>query len=309
MLATILSIDFRPPSICLQHRIYADSTPKTPIINLLTVGADPTLLIEQLARRMQTELCFISMGQGQEVHARQYIDRAMRQGSWVLLQNCHLCLDYINELSTLLAGLRTESEAHHRLPTDPLPRTDIVPDESVPDQHTPLPNISYIHGKRLVTSDRFRLWITTEEHSRFPVNFLQMSVKFTNQPPEGLRSGLIKTFSDISQDLLDACVSMHWKVVLYALAFLHRTLEGRRKFTPMGWSVPYEFNVADYSASVEFMRAHIDEVEVMKKNTKSSVSHLLSSKLLMIPPFPPKQYAIDSVHPFAIHYPVTPQPL
>ncbi|EUB61781.1 Dynein heavy chain 5, axonemal [Echinococcus granulosus] len=251
------------------EEIYADSTPKTPIINLLTVGADPTLLIEQLARRMQTELHFISMGQGQEIHARQYIAQAMRQGSWVLLQNCHLCLDYINELSTLLAGVRVESEAYHRVPTDPHSRTD-SPDESLMDQHTALPNISHTNSKRLVTSDQFRLWITTEEHSRFPINFLQMSVKFINQPPEGLRSGLIKTFSDISQDLLDSCVSMHWKVVLYALAFLHRTLEGRRKFTPMGWSVPYEFNLADYSASVEFMRSHIDEIEVMKRNVRSS---------------------------------------
>ncbi|VDM33429.1 unnamed protein product [Hydatigera taeniaeformis] len=265
------------------EEIYADSTAKTPIINLLTVGADPTLLIEQLARRLQTEFRFISMGQGQEVHARQYIEQAMRQGSWVLLQNCHLSLDYINELSTLLAGLRTESESHRRFTTDALSYTDTL-DESVIEQHTPQPNMSYTSSMKPVASDQFRLWITTEDHSRFPVNCLQMSVKFTNQPPEGLRSGLIRTFSDISQDLLDACVSMHWKVILYAVAFLHRALEGRRKFTPIGWSVPYEFNLADYSASVEFMRSHIDEIEVMKRNIRSSVSnHLFWANRMRFP--------------------------
>uniref|UniRef100_A0A5K3FYN1 AAA_lid_11 domain-containing protein n=3 Tax=Mesocestoides corti TaxID=53468 RepID=A0A5K3FYN1_MESCO len=92
-----------------------------------------------------------------------------------------------------------------------------------------------------ITPESFRLWVTTEEHPRFPVNFLQISVKFTNQPPEGLRSGLAKTFSDVSQDFLDACVSTQWRVVLYAVAFLHRTLEERRKYTPIGWSIPYEF--------------------------------------------------------------------
>ncbi|VDN14463.1 unnamed protein product [Dibothriocephalus latus] len=100
---------------------------------------------------------------------------------------------------------------------------------------------------------------------------MQVSIKFTNQPPEGLRSGLAKTYSDISQDFLDACVSIQWKVALYAVAFLHSTVEGRRKFSPIGWSVPYEFNQADFDASIEFIRSHIDEIEFAKKNTKTSI--------------------------------------
>ena len=239
-------------------------------MNLLTVGADPTLLIEQLARRMQVNLRFISMGQGQEVHARQYIAQAMQEGSWVLLQNCHLCLDYVHELFSLLTEMQTESDVNNREQSEQL--SEAV-EESTMEQHLSR-HFSYImpSSKTVVTSDQFRLWVTTEEHSRFPINFLQLAVKFTNQPPEGLRSGLIKTFTDITQDFLEACVSIHWKVVLYAVAFLHRTLEGRRKFAPIGWSVPYEFNLADYTASVEFIRSHIDEIESMKRNRKSSVS-------------------------------------
>ncbi len=242
-------------------------------MNLLTVGADPTLLIEQLAKRMQTELHFISMGQGQEVHARRYVDEAMRNGSWVLLQNCHLCLDYVNELFGLLSDMKTETDLAIEIaaregtdnPITVIPRNDSTDSDSQGVK-------TLIVGGKRITSDRFRLWITTEEHRKFPVNFLQIAVKFTNQPPEGLRSGLAKTFSDISQDFLDACVSVQWKVILYAVAFLHRTLEERRKFTPIGWSVPYEFNLADYSASVEFVRGHIDEIEFAKKNIKTSVS-------------------------------------
>lgn len=44
----------------------------------------------------------ISMGQGQEVHARRLMTKCMTEGGWVLLQNCHLGLDYMQELIDLV---------------------------------------------------------------------------------------------------------------------------------------------------------------------------------------------------------------
>ena len=38
------------------------------------------------------------MGQGQEVHARRLVSQCMTEGGFVLLQNCHLGLDYMEEI-------------------------------------------------------------------------------------------------------------------------------------------------------------------------------------------------------------------
>ena len=49
----------------------------------------------------------------------------------------------------------------------------------------------------------YRLWITCEPHSSFPLGLLQKVIKVTNEPPKGLKAGLHKTFTTmINQEFL-----------------------------------------------------------------------------------------------------------
>ena len=215
---------------------WEESTPFAPCVFLLSPGADPTKLIEDLAKRKKIKLNGVSMGQGQEIIARKYMTTATLEGQWVMLANTHLGLAYMAEIETYL--LKAES----------------------------------IH-------DGFRLWITAEPHPAFPIGLLQMSIKITNEAPVGMRAGLRNSYAWVNQDMLDAVGRYEWRQMLFVMCYLHSIVQERRKFGPIGWNVPYEFNQSDLSACVQFLQNHLTEMDAKKLNSPTwpTVTYMVSS--------------------------------
>ncbi|KAG9479366.1 hypothetical protein GDO78_012827 [Eleutherodactylus coqui] len=216
-IAESLGVKYAEGFILDMESMWAESDCRTPLICFLSMGSDPTENIERLAKSKNAPCRAISMGQGQEVHARRLLSQSMQDGGWLLLQNCHLGLDFMDELLDTITVTETVHEG-------------------------------------------FRTWITTEVHPKFPINLLQSSIKFTNEPPQGVKAGLKRTYSGVSQELLDVTNVPQWKPLLYAVAFLHTTVQERRKFGPLGWNIPYEFNQADFAASIQFVQNHLDDI-------------------------------------------------
>uniref|UniRef100_A0A8C3GE33 Dynein axonemal heavy chain 5 n=1 Tax=Cairina moschata TaxID=8855 RepID=A0A8C3GE33_CAIMO len=231
-IAESLGMKYAEGFILEMEAMWTESDCRTPLTCFLSVGSDPTENIERLAKSKNIPCRAISMGQGQEVHARRLLNQCMQDGGWLLLQNCHLGLDFLSELMDTITTTETMSEG-------------------------------------------FRTWITTEAHPDFPINLLQSSIKFTNEPPQGVKASLKRTYSAITQDHLEVSNMPQWKPLLYAVAFLHTTVQERRKFGPLGWNIPYEFNQADFTASVQFVQNHLDDMDIKRGVNWSCVRYML----------------------------------
>ena len=213
-----LGADYLEASVLDLDLILDESESRVPLVCLLSTGSDPSAQIEAMAKSRGQECKSLALGQGQEETARKMLNDGLTNGNWLMLQNCHLSLNFCDEI------MQSMIDAYNINPA-------------------------------------FRLWITTEVNKKFPIGLLQMSLKFTNEPPEGIRASMKRTYTDITQDNLDYSNHPAWPTMLYAVAFLHTIVQERRKYGPIGWNIPYEFNRADFTASNQFVMNHLDDLD------------------------------------------------
>ena len=95
------------------HDLIELTPPATPIVFLLSPGADAARIIDAAAHKLSTSVAaasfsviHLSMGQGQEDAARDAITAAMARGGWVVLHNVHLVPTWLPMLTSMVQAMQ-----------------------------------------------------------------------------------------------------------------------------------------------------------------------------------------------------------
>ncbi|KAG5509441.1 hypothetical protein JKF63_06751 [Porcisia hertigi] len=232
---------------------FRDSTNMTPIIFILSPGADPTSLFINFAeeRGFAGRKSMLSLGQDQDVRAERMIQEGQRDGSWVYLQNCHVYASWMPHLQMLVESM----------------------------------NPNEIHTD-------FRLWLTSSPSPSFPPLVLQAGLKLSQEPPMGLRGKVLSTLrstvvadvwanatasaagnegdshtndSSLSSTLADPLRGgrppIQLQRLIWTLAFYHGTVMERRRYRPLGWNISYDWCMPDFEAGLATLRTALDRCE------------------------------------------------
>ncbi|KAF5891833.1 dynein heavy chain 6, axonemal, partial [Clarias magur] len=185
--------------------LYADMSPSTPLIFILSTGSDPMGAFQRFAkeRGCLERVESISLGQGQGPIAEEMIRKALKNGNWIFLQNCHLAVSWMLNMEEIIKKL-----------SEP--------------------------GVKI--QENFRLFLSSMPTDVFPVTVLQNSVKVTNEPPKGLRANVRRAFTEISDDFFESHIlGRKWRKIVFGVCFFHAIVQ----FGPLGWNIRYEFNDSD----------------------------------------------------------------
>ena len=111
----VLGDEYMAPVTDQLIEILNESSPTKPILFLLAPGSDPSGNIDELARKQKKNTFKVSMGEGMEEPALQNIEVAQRDGNWVILNNCHLSLEFMATMEEVLNPKGKELNENFRL--------------------------------------------------------------------------------------------------------------------------------------------------------------------------------------------------
>jgi len=203
--------------------VYGTASSTMPIIFILSSGADPTATFLKFADEMgfAKKLDAISLGQGQGPLAEKMLTDGQDRGSWVLLQNCHLCVAWMPTLERLVEAL--DPEVVHR------------------DFRLWLTSMPSAAFPVAILQDGAKVVMEPPKGLRTNV----VATYLTFEP------GYLDDCTKLTE----------WRKLLFGICFMHAIVQDRRKFGPLGWNVLYEFAAGDLECCRTQLRYFLNEYE------------------------------------------------
>ncbi|XP_023680034.2 dynein axonemal heavy chain 11 isoform X2 [Paramormyrops kingsleyae] len=204
------------------EKSFEETNPASPVLFILSPGVNPLKDVETLGQKMgysidHGRLHSLSLGQGQDEIAGRILERASRDGHWVILQNIHLVAQWLNTLEELLEKTGEGSHPDYRVFISAEPAG------------------------------------TPEEHI-IPQGILENAIKITNEPPSGMQANLHAALCNFNQEMLEmSSREREFNGILFSLCFFHACVTERRKFGPLGWNHAYPFSTGDLTISADVL--------------------------------------------------------
>ena len=202
---------------------YEDSSSTSPLIFVLSPGADPNASLIQFADSLGVKLESLSLGQGQGPIAQRMIDDAIDRGTWVVLQNCHLAPSWMPSLEAKVEGF-SKDRAHEQFrlwltsyPSDKFPPAILQNGVKMT-----------LQPPKGVRANMLNTYFTLDE------DYFESCSK-----PAQLRK-------------------LH-----FGLAFFHALLQERRKFGPLGFNIAYEFTDSDLKICQTQVKMFLNEFDAV----------------------------------------------
>lgn len=214
----VLSAEYTRPINDKIEDLFEESTPEKPVLYLLQAGADPTQTVDEFAlKKKKPAINKVSMGEAQEIPAKEKILEGHQTGRWLLLSNCQLSLDLMSEMETLLRPTDHDVDPNFRL---------WITCEA--DNDFPLGLLQMAIKNSFVPPKGLQAGLSRTFNTQVSTDFLERV-----EPVD------------------------KWVNVVFATCFMHSIVLERRKFGALGFTVPYEFNYGDMEASLLFMEKHM----------------------------------------------------
>nr|XP_012219219.1 PREDICTED: cytoplasmic dynein 2 heavy chain 1 [Linepithema humile] len=155
--------DLAPPLWTL-NTIAQEKEGSYPVLLLLSPGTDPGAELSILAaNHASAGFTEISLGQGYVTQAESALEAACRNGSWILLSNLQLALNWLPRLESLLRS--------------PMCTTN--------------------------KNSSTRIWLTTEECTGFYPGLAGLCLKLAYEPPEGVKRNIKRSLHQLRQTQRD----------------------------------------------------------------------------------------------------------
>ncbi len=167
---------------------------------------------------MQERIVLLALGQGQGPKADAAISDSVKNGAWVVLQNCHLAESYMPILEATCENF------------DP---TGIHPEFRL-----------WLTG---MPSPFFPVSILQ--------NGVKMTVEPPKGLKQNLTRAYLTFEATWMEDSVNPHA---FKKMLFGLSFFHAIILERRKFGPLGWNIPYAFSDPDRTISASQLKIFVD---------------------------------------------------